>query len=96
MPYIVNNTATHQIGPVEQRAACQQQVPGGRQNLEAEPEAQRRLRIRQAQSFATGRDQRVAVIDSGVALHPRLLGRLIDGGDYVENRSGLFDCDGHG
>lgn len=96
MPYIVNNTATHQIGPVEQRAACQQQVAGGGQNLEAEPEAQRRLRIRQAQGFATGRDQRVAVIDSGVAPHPRLLGRLLDGGDYVENRSGLFDCDGHG
>jgi membrane-anchored mycosin MYCP len=96
MPYIVNNTATHQIGPVEQRAACQQQVPTGGQNLEAEPEAQRRLRIRQAQDFATGRDQRVAVIDSGVAPHPRLLGRLLDGGDYVENRSGLFDCDGHG
>ena len=96
MPYIVNNTVTHQIGPVEQRAACQQQLTGGGRNLEAEPEAQRRLRIRQAQDFATGRDQRVAVIDSGVQPHPRLHGRLLDGGDYVENRSGLFDCDGHG
>jgi membrane-anchored mycosin MYCP len=38
----------------------------------------------------------VAVIDSGVQPHPRLAGRLIDGGDYIENRSGLFDCDGHG
>jgi membrane-anchored mycosin MYCP len=28
--------------------------------------------------------------------HPRLFGRLSDGGDYIENRSGLFDCDGHG
>ncbi|MGH3768821.1 MAG: type VII secretion-associated serine protease mycosin [Pseudonocardiaceae bacterium] len=96
MPYQVDNTVTHQIGAVEQRAACQQRVAGGGRNLAAEPEAQRRLRIRQAQDFATGHDQRVAVIDSGVAPHPRLLGRLIDGGDYVENRSGLFDCDGHG
>jgi membrane-anchored mycosin MYCP len=36
------------------------------------------------------------VIDSGVQPHPRLAGRLLDGGDYIENRSGLFDCDGHG
>ena len=40
--------------------------------------------------------QRVAVIDSGVQPHPRLLGRLVDGGDYIEHRGDLFDCDGHG
>ena len=96
MPYLVNNTATRQTGPVEQQAPCQQQVTDSAQDLEAEPAAQRRLHIRQAHTFATGRDQRVAVIDSGVQPHPRLLGRLIDGGDYIENRSGLFDCDGHG
>ncbi len=96
MPYIVNNTATRQTGPVEQQAPCQQPVTDNPLNLQAEPPAQRRLRIRQAQQYATGRGQRVAVIDSGVQPHPRLLGRLIDGGDYIENRSGLFDCDGHG
>ncbi|MGH3783639.1 MAG: type VII secretion-associated serine protease mycosin [Pseudonocardiaceae bacterium] len=96
MPYIVNNAATRQTGPVQQQAACQQPVPDNPQNLQAEPPAQRRLRIRQAQQYATGRGQRVAVIDSGVQPHPRLLGRLIDGGDYIANRSGLFDCDGHG
>ncbi|MGH3992936.1 MAG: S8 family serine peptidase, partial [Pseudonocardiaceae bacterium] len=93
LPYIVNNRATRQTGPVQQQADCQQQATG---NVEAEPAGQRRLRIRQAQQFATGRGQRVAVIDSGVQPHPRLAGRLIDGGDYIENRSGLFDCDGHG
>ncbi len=96
MPYIVNNAATRQTGPVQQQAACQQPVADNPQNLQAEPPAQRRLRIRQAQQYATGRDQRVAVIDSGVQPHPRLLGRLIDGGDYIANRGGLFDCDGHG
>jgi membrane-anchored mycosin MYCP len=96
MPYVVNNTATQQTGPVKQQALCQQQVTGSAHGLEAEPPAQQRLRIRQAQEYATGRGQRVAVIDSGVQPHPRLLGRLIDGGDYIENRSGLFDCDGHG
>ncbi|MDQ3764174.1 MAG: type VII secretion-associated serine protease mycosin [Actinomycetota bacterium] len=96
MPYTVNNTFTQQTGPVEQLAACQQEVAGSTHNVEAEPAAQRRLRIRQAHEFATGRDQRIAVIDSGVQPHPRLFGRLIDGGDYIENRSGLFDCEGHG
>ncbi|MGH3821593.1 MAG: type VII secretion-associated serine protease mycosin [Pseudonocardiaceae bacterium] len=96
MPYVVDNTVTRQTGPVELLAPCQQQVTGDPRQLAAEPAAQRRLRIRQAQQFATGRDQRIAVIDSGVQPHPRLAGRLIDGGDYIENRSGLFDCDGHG
>lgn len=96
MPYIVNNAATRQTGPVGQQAACQQPVVDNPQNLQAEPPAQGRLRIRQAQQYATGRGQRVAVIDSGVQSHPRLLGRLIDGGDYIANRGGLFDCDGHG
>ena len=93
LPYIVNNRATRQTGPVQRRTDCQQQATG---NVEAEPAGQRRLRIRQAQQFATGRGQRVAVIDSGVQPHPRLADRLLDGGDYIENRSGLFDCDGHG
>ncbi|HYZ36250.1 MAG TPA: type VII secretion-associated serine protease mycosin [Pseudonocardiaceae bacterium] len=96
MPYVVNNPATRQLGPVEQQAPCQQPAPDSGQNLAAEPPAQRRLQIRQAQRFATGRGQRVAVIDSGVQPHTRLRGRTVDGGDYIENRTGLFDCDGHG
>lgn len=96
MPYVVNNTVTRQTGPVELLAPCQQQVTGDPRQLAAEPAAQQRLRIRQAQQFATGRDQLIAVIDSGVQPHPQLADRLIDGGDYIENRSGLFDCDGHG
>ncbi|MGH3964360.1 MAG: type VII secretion-associated serine protease mycosin [Pseudonocardiaceae bacterium] len=96
LPYLVNNRATRQTGPVEQQAACQQPAAGNPRGVEVEPAAQQRLRILQAQQFATGRGQRVAVIDSGVQPHPRLAGRLIDGGDYIDNRSGLFDCDGHG
>ncbi|MGH3718067.1 MAG: type VII secretion-associated serine protease mycosin [Pseudonocardiaceae bacterium] len=97
MPYVVNNPVTWQTGPVQQLAPCQQQVTDNEQDLQAEPAAQQRLQIRQAQKYATGRGQLVAVIDSGVQPHPRLLGsRLIDGGDYIENRGGLVDCDGHG
>ncbi|MGH3934995.1 MAG: hypothetical protein ACRDS1_08475, partial [Pseudonocardiaceae bacterium] len=95
LPYIVNNRATRQTGPIEQQATCQS-PPAGQRSIAAEPAGQQRLRIRQTQQFATGRGQRVAVIDSGVQPHPRLAGRMIDGGDYIENRSGLFDCDGHG
>jgi membrane-anchored mycosin MYCP len=96
MPYLVNNRVTRQVGPVQQQAPCQQGTGERLRHLDAEPAAQRRLRIREAQELATGRGQRVAVIDSGVQPHPRLRGRVIDGGDYIENRSGLFDCDGHG
>ncbi|MGH3904565.1 MAG: type VII secretion-associated serine protease mycosin [Pseudonocardiaceae bacterium] len=96
MPYQVNNAVTQQIGPVEQIAPCVQRSAGSTVDVEAEPPNQQRLRIRQAHEFATGHDQVVAVIDSGVNQHPRLAGRQLDGGDYIENRSGLFDCDGHG
>lgn len=96
LPYTVNNPVTQQVGPVEQVAACISHATGGNVDVEAEPPNQQRLQIRQAHEFATGRNQVVAVIDSGVNQHPRLAGRQIDGGDYIENRSGLFDCDGHG
>ncbi|MGH4015371.1 MAG: type VII secretion-associated serine protease mycosin [Pseudonocardiaceae bacterium] len=104
LPYIVNNAVTQQIGPVEQTTACVQRSPDSAVDStvdstvdpEAEPANQSRLRIRRAHRFATGGGQVVAVIDSGVHPHPGLADRLIDGGDYIENRSGLVDCDGHG
>lgn len=96
LPYTVDNAVTRQLGPVEQMTTCVHRPTGGEVDVEAEPPNQQRLRIRDAHQFATGRGQVVAVIDSGVNQHPRLAGRLIDGGDYIENRSGLFDCDGHG
>lgn len=55
-----------------------------------------RLRLPEAHRFATGRGQLVAVIDTGVAEHPLLAGRLLGGGDYLEGGNGLVDCDGHG
>jgi membrane-anchored mycosin MYCP len=38
----------------------------------------------------------VAVVDTGVRPHPRLAGRLVDGGDYVLGNDAFADCDGHG
>ncbi|MGD9985603.1 type VII secretion-associated serine protease mycosin [Pseudonocardia sp.] len=49
-----------------------------------------------AHRLATGRGVRIAVVDTGVAPHPRLGGRVTGVGDYVRGGSGLEDCDGHG
>lgn len=51
---------------------------------------------RNAHKLATGSGVRVAVIDTGVARHPRL-GPVEDGGNLVEDSfDGYFDCDAHG
>ncbi|WP_083661487.1 type VII secretion-associated serine protease mycosin [Actinophytocola xanthii] len=55
------------------------------------------LRFQDLSAFATGANQTVAVIDTGVNQHDYLAGRLEGGGDYVEaGGDGLSDCDGHG
>lgn len=46
-------------------------------------------------ALSRGQDQRVAVIDTGVARHHRLAD-LRAGGDYVSTGDGTQDCDGHG
>lgn len=57
--------------------------------------AHRLLDLAAAWEFSRGAGQRVAVIDTGVAPHPRLP-RLVAGGDYVSRGDGLADCDSHG
>lgn len=46
-------------------------------------------------TFATGKGQAVAVIDSGVNRNERLP-QLFGGGDYIMGGDGLSDCDYHG
>lgn len=87
--------APGQVGAARTVSSCIAPAPG-QLRIEATPPAQRRLRIEAAQQFATGRGQTVAVIDSGVAPHPRLAGRLEDGGDYILGDTALADCEGHG
>ncbi|HEY0450500.1 type VII secretion-associated serine protease mycosin [Actinophytocola sp.] len=65
--------------------------------LQHKPWGQDVLRFDELSRFATGRGQKVAVIDTGVSPHDYLAGRLEGGGDYVvEAENGLRDCDGHG
>jgi membrane-anchored mycosin MYCP len=51
--------------------------------------------LQQVWKLTRGVGQRVAVIDTGVAPHPRLP-QLRAGGDYVSLGDGTQDCDGHG
>jgi membrane-anchored mycosin MYCP len=62
----------------------------------AGPGPAERLRLPAAHAVATGRGQRIAVIDTGVAPHPRLAGRLVGLSDALAGGTGLDDCDGHG
>ncbi|MFI5777197.1 type VII secretion-associated serine protease mycosin [Nocardia sp. NPDC051570] len=59
------------------------------------PPAQQFLGITDAWQFSRGAGQTVAIIDTGVARHPRLHD-LIGGGDYVGTSDGTEDCDVHG
>jgi membrane-anchored mycosin MYCP len=65
--------------------------------LEHKPWGQDLLRFDEVAKFATGKGQKVAVIDTGVTPHHYLGDRLEGGGDYViQAENGLKDCDGHG
>lgn len=59
------------------------------------PPAQKFLGLEPAWQFSRGAGQTVAVIDTGVARHPRLPD-IIGGGDYVADSDGTVDCDAHG
>ena len=80
-----------------QRVACVSPLGGAADGTAARPWAQDRLRITDAWRWGRGAGQTVAVVDTGVAPHPRLAGRLLDGGDFVgPGSTGAADCDGHG
>ena len=65
--------------------------------LEHKPWGQDLLRFEDLSDFATGKGQKVAVIDTGVTPHNYFQNRLEGGGDYViKAENGLKDCDGHG
>jgi membrane-anchored mycosin MYCP len=77
--------------PTVQREICA--IP----SLEREADAAQLsgLDLQQVWKLTRGSGQRVAVVDTGVAPHPRLP-QLRPGGDYVSIGDGTQDCDGHG
>ncbi len=86
----------HPLPGVAPRVRCVTSATGGAAAIPAAPWGQQRLRFTDAWRFTRGAGQTVAVIDTGVSRHPRLAGRLDDGGDFVGTDGGLLDCDGHG
>ncbi len=79
----------------EQRHLCAERLLAGGLPTQEAPWAQRIMNLPAAWQFSRGREQRVAVIDTGVYRHERL-GVVHAGGDYVSNTDGTDDCDGHG
>ncbi|MGU3431722.1 type VII secretion-associated serine protease mycosin [Actinomycetes bacterium M1A6_2h] len=79
--------------PTEQRTQCAVAVPVG--SDVAVPAAQAALDFAGAWTLTRGAGQVVAVIDTGVAPHPRLPD-VIAGGDFVSTGDGIGDCDAHG
>jgi membrane-anchored mycosin MYCP len=69
------------ISPNTDRAHASEQLSG--------------LDLQQVWRLTRGVGQRIAVIDTGVAPHPRLP-HTAAGGDYVFTGDGMQDCDGHG
>jgi membrane-anchored mycosin MYCP len=81
--------------PTVQREICAIPSLDGQTNAPVETTQLSALDLRQVWKLTRGSGQRVAVIDTGVAPHPRLP-QLRPGGDYVSVGDGTQDCDGHG
>jgi membrane-anchored mycosin MYCP len=78
--------------PTLQREVCATMTAGTTPSRDRLPDLADLPRIWQ---LTRGAGQRVAVIDTGVARHPRLPD-VVPGGDYVSTGDGTQDCDAHG
>ncbi|CAM3793952.1 type VII secretion-associated serine protease mycosin [Smaragdicoccus niigatensis] len=74
----------------QKRSECAEPLP-----LDPADSVEAALPVRELWDLTRGAGQKVAVIDTGVAHHPRLK-NLIGGGDYVTQSDGTEDCDAHG
>src|SRR5271156_2973014 len=84
------------VAPMKQNSYCTEVgvIPGT--DFRLQPKYMEMLDMAGAWQFGRGAGVKVAVIDTGVAPHPRFP-HLIAGGDYVmAGGDGLSDCDAHG
>jgi membrane-anchored mycosin MYCP len=81
--------------PTERKSICGIGGVFPQSDFRLQPSAEALLDFTDAWQFSRGAGQKVAVIDTGVNRHPRLLA-LAGGGDYVSGTDGLEDCDAHG
>lgn len=84
-------------GPYEQQQSCMRSNPGSA-TIEEKPWSQLTLGFEQAHDQGlTGKNQTIAIIDTGINSHPRLPPINTSGGSNVPDGGGAGkDCDGHG
>lgn len=87
-------TAQPAVPPVRQDMACGSTWLDPAHPVRPDAHLQR-LGMPRAWQLSRGSGQVIAIIDTGVAPHPRLP-RLRGGGDLVAGGDGLADCDAHG
>lgn len=81
--------------PVGAQQRCQDTALSGADAAQSPTVAEHVLRFREAWPLADGTGVTIAVIDTGVADHPRL-GGVGDGGDVTGGGGAFVDCDAHG
>ncbi|HTI19364.1 MAG TPA: type VII secretion-associated serine protease mycosin [Kutzneria sp.] len=97
-----NVTPDRSVGAPQNATFSEQQLcissSGGGAQLKDPPNGQTWLRLDEAHQYAQGRNQIVAVIDTGVNPHDEFRGRLLGEVDYLHGiqNVGKDDCDGHG
>lgn len=96
MPQLPTDTKPEALPALRQVQGCAAPKDADPDNLTSLMWGTRSMKLSQLRTISKGAKIRIAVIDSGVAKHPLLVGRLIGGGDYVAGGSGLSDCEGHG
>jgi membrane-anchored mycosin MYCP len=95
---VIAESAPKPDGNYKQASGCIKSNTGNAV-IPTKPPAQLQLRLDEAHRFATGKDVKIAIIDTGTRPHARFGGRVEAGGDYVATgpgKDGTEDCDGHG